>query len=157
MKSLLIVLLCVFLFQFSEQANVTMSVTTSSGAYVWTQPTIDINAGDFVTWNGIGAIHNVAQVNSLSQQTLVTGGFQSGGIGAVSTFTFQFLTNGTFYYICQAHSATQQGTVTVGNGINPTTSTGVTSTTATTGKSTGPTVQVTSVFLLVAILIALLF
>jgi len=172
MKSIiLIVALCV-LFQLSEQANSTVSVSSGGSGYIWNPANTSINAGDFVTWNGIGSIHNVQQVNNWQQQTVVSGGFRSGVIGAVTSFTFQFLTNGTYFFICQAHSGTQQGVIIVGSGNSPssTTSSSTASstgaatasstgaaTTGATGTTTGSGSTVKATFLLVVILLALLF
>ncbi len=76
---------------------------------------VTINAGDKVTWSGLGAIHNVAQSDSASSNVYDGTGFRSGDVGDVTTFEHTFNTPGIFYYICEPHALSDdmKGSVTV--------------------------------------------
>jgi plastocyanin len=80
----------------------TAAVAIEGFAYI--PPTIEIAAGDTVTWtNNDGAQHTVSQSG---------GGFQSGALAQGATFSQAFDTPGTYDYFCEFH-ANMSGTVIV--------------------------------------------
>jgi len=84
-------------------------VTTSG--FTFSPDTVTINVGDSVCWSGLSTVHNVVEVNQTNwnsnMDNPLPGGFFSGSIGAVATFSFPFAgpmyPPGTYYYICENH------------------------------------------------------
>jgi plastocyanin len=94
----------------------------SSGAVItvsglnFTPITVTITAGTSVQWTNLQAGgHNVVQIDNLANCASDTaGGFTSGALGAVVTYTHVFPTAGTYYFKCSAHCAAgMKGTVVV--------------------------------------------
>lgn len=103
--------LAAFLLLPLQAAAATVIIGTSGVAFTGANPTIQ--AGDTIQWNGLSPGHNVAQTNSLSPMAY-NGGFYSGAISAVSSFSHQFNSPGTYYYFCEQHAgANMNGTITV--------------------------------------------
>jgi plastocyanin len=91
------------------------TVVTVSGL-TFSPATVTITAGTSVEWTNLQAGgHNVVQIDSLANCASDTaGGFTSGALGAVVTYTHAFPTVGTYYYKCSAHCAGgMEGTVVV--------------------------------------------
>jgi len=65
---------------------------------------VTINAGDSIHWTGLGAFHNVAEVDDAMDNTW-NNGFRSGEVGDVPEFTQVFNTPGIYYYVCEPHAA----------------------------------------------------
>lgn len=76
-------------------------------------PTIIVEQFDTVRWTNLDAIgHSVT--SQIGPGTLIPSGlFDSGKIFLGEEFQFTFVETGTFYYYCQPHGSSMQGTVIV--------------------------------------------
>ena len=81
----------------------------NSTNYVWDEPAVTINAGEKVTWtfDGASAAHNVlaASTNWTYRSAL--------GAPPQPPVSFTFATAGVYDYVCEVHSSTMIGRVTV--------------------------------------------
>ncbi len=95
------VIIAAFLF-FVGAHCATVSVNVVGNTFV--PAVVNANVGDVVSWTGLGASHNVAQV--ADETALANEGFRSGAIGAVPTFETTIdasQAGSTLFYICEAH------------------------------------------------------
>jgi plastocyanin len=78
---------------------------------VWDQPDLKVAIGDSVTWSfpGTAQPHNVAATSPN------WAGFRGATSVPGETKTFTFAAEGTYAYVCEIHSDTMKGTVTVGS------------------------------------------
>jgi plastocyanin len=116
------------------------AVDSSPNPYAWDKTDVTIAVGESVTWtnNTTTGSHNVCVRRS--NVSSGCGEYMSGPTKSdwpLEGYTHQFTSDGTFTYICQAHSAWMHGTLVVGTGENPPVGTG-TGTNTGTGTSTTP-------------------
>ena len=101
LPALVLFLLCL---PAARAANVNVTVS----GFSFNPSTVNINAGDTVTWTGIGAGHTV---------TANDGSFRSGDPGEVPSFSHTFNAAGSFGYHCEPHQFIgMAGTVNVTGG-----------------------------------------
>lgn len=102
----------------------------SSGNFFYSPNSVNINAGDTVQWSGLGSGHNVAQSADAGSDNYDGSGFRSGNTNSgVNTYSFQFNTPGTYFYVCENHAgANMKGQVVVAAVASPTSTPTVTPT-----------------------------
>jgi plastocyanin len=94
------------------------TVTVTSSSVSFSPASISISVGDTVTWTSLTS-HNVAQVASNTATTFQAGGFRSGEVSAVTSYSkvFDAATIGNktvLYYICEPHvSAGMRGQINI--------------------------------------------
>ena len=75
--------------------------------------TTTVTVGDAVNWNIVEGIHTVTECDSTYTSCPVAGGFYSGVLQAVTTFSETFDTVGDFAYFCEFHEIEMRGVISV--------------------------------------------
>ena len=75
--------------------------------------TTTVTAGDTVNWNIVEGVHTVTECDAAYSTCPVAGGFDSGALQAVTTFSQTFDTVGDFAYFCEIHPIEMRGVISV--------------------------------------------
>ncbi len=80
-----------------------------------------IQAGDTVQWNIVEAVHTVYECgdNWSDANSCTNAAWSSDILSAGDTFSWQFNTAGTYYYLCTLHPLTMRGAITVQGSAPP--------------------------------------
>jgi plastocyanin len=75
--------------------------------------TTTVSVGDAVNWNIVEGVHTVTECDAAYVTCPVAGGFDSGVLQAVTSFSQTFDTVGDFAYFCELHPTAMRGVISV--------------------------------------------
>jgi plastocyanin len=113
-------ILALVAFTLMSKSASAAGVSVEAGDYYFCSPAFhyavcetDITAGDTVTWNVVAGRHTVTECTGSFTTCPPTGGFDSGFLVILQTFSHTFDTPGTYTYHCEFHKNEMRGTIVV--------------------------------------------